>query len=103
MPSAIASRPSTPIQSTSDAGLGEHLGAEVRVAAGDHRGRVHDGRDPGVDQGLGGGAVQVEVVEDGDVARPQPGQQDAGTPVDAGGAADVRAGRRGSWCGQVTS
>ena len=86
---AIASMPSTRSR-ISDAGVGQHLGAEVRVAAGDHRRRVHDGRDPGVDERLGGGAVQVEVVEDGDVARPQPGQQGAGTPFDAGGAADAR-------------
>ena len=47
---------------------------------------VDHGDDPGVDERLGGRAVQVEVVEDRDVAGAQPGQQVPGTAVDAGGA-----------------
>ena len=68
------------------AGVDQHLRPEVRVAAGDHRRGVDDGRDLGVDQGLRGGAVQVDVVEHGDVAGAQPRQQDTGAPLDACGA-----------------
>ena len=69
-----------------DAGVGQHLRAQVGVAAGDHRSGVDDGGDTGVDEGLRGGAVHVEVVEDGEVARSQPRQQDARAAFDAGGA-----------------
>ena len=44
------------------------LGPEVRVAAGDERHPVDHGGDVGVDELLRGGPVQVEVVDDGDVA-----------------------------------
>ena len=74
-------------------GVGQHLRAEVGVAAGDHRRGVDDRDDPGVDERLGGRAVHVEVVEDGDVTGAQPGQQAAGPALDAGGAQRGRAGR----------
>ena len=72
-----------------DAGLGQDLGAEVRVAAGDQRRGVDDRDDAGVDQRLGGAAVEVEVVEDGDVAGAQPRQQGRDPSVDPGGPGDA--------------
>ena len=55
-----------------DAGLDQHLGAEVRVAAGDRRLGVEHRRDADGDQRVGGDPVEVDVVDDRDVARAQP-------------------------------
>ena len=71
------------------AGLGEHLGTEVRVAAGDQVAGVDDRRHPGVGEGLGGGPVEVQDVEDGDVTGPEPRQEQGDPPLDAGGAVDA--------------
>ena len=73
-----------------DAGAGQDLGTEVGIAAGDHRRDVHDRGHAGVDECLGGGPIHVEMVEDGDVAGAQPGQEHVRTPLDAGGAGDPR-------------
>ena len=52
-----------------DPGAGEQLGAEVGVAAGDERRRVHHGHARRAStQRLGGDPVEVEVVDDRDVA-----------------------------------
>lgn len=75
-----------------DAGVGQGLGPEVRVAARDNRGGVDDGDDPGVDERLRARPVHVEVVDDGHVARTQPGQQVAGAPLQASGP------DRPGWC-----
>ena len=71
-----------------DAGVRQHAGAEGGVATGDEPHPVDDGGDLRVDELLGGGPVEVEVVDDGDVAATQPGQQAAGPPVDLGGAGE---------------
>ena len=52
-----------------DAGGDEDLRAEVGVSAGDARRRVDDRGGPAGDQRLGAHAVDVEVVDDRDVAR----------------------------------
>ena len=51
-----------------DARLDEHLRAEVGEPAGDRRRGVDDRGDPGGHQRVGGGAVEIDLVEDGDVA-----------------------------------
>ena len=48
-------------------GVDEHLGAQVGVAARDQRPGVDHSDDSCVDEGLCGGAVEVDVVADGDV------------------------------------
>ncbi len=70
------------------AGPGQQLGPEVGVAAGDERRRVDHGHDARVHQLLGVRAVEVEVVDDRDVTRPQAPDQPAGAAVDACGAGD---------------
>ena len=69
---------------------GPRLGKRPEIIGGG----VDDRGDAGVDEGLRGGPVHVEVVEDGDVAGTQPGQQDAGPPLDAGGAGEPGSGGR---------
>ena len=64
------------------AGVDQDLGAEVRVAAGDARAGVDHAGDPGRDQRVGGGPVQVDLVEHRDVAAAQPRQQRLGPAVD---------------------
>ena len=69
--------------------LGQHAAARGwgsgrrRTATG-----VDHGGDVRVDEPLRGGPVQVEVVDDGDVAGTQPGQQAAGAPIHPGGAGE---------------
>ena len=46
------------------------------------RAGVDDAHDPGRDQRVGGGPVQVDLVEHGDVTAAQPGQQGIGAAVD---------------------
>ena len=69
-----------------DPGGHQYLGAEGGVAAGDHRRRVDHGGHAGVDELVGAGPVEVEVVEHGDVTGLQPGHEGVGTPLHAGGA-----------------
>ena len=52
---------------------------------------------PAVDQRLGGGPVEVEVVDDRDVAGLQPAHQRAGPAVDAGGAGHPGQAVDGEW------
>ena len=70
----------------------EHLGPEVRVAARDRRRRVDDGDDTGLDERVGGDAVEVQRVEHDDVAGTDAAKQPIDVAVDAGGAGDARAG-----------
>ena len=71
-----------------DAGLDQRLGAEIRVATGDRRLRVEDGGHADRDQRVGRDTVEVDVVDDRDVARAQATDQAFGTPVEPYGAAD---------------
>ena len=71
-------------------GVDEDLGPEVGEPPRDRRGGVDDRRDLGGDERVGGGAVEVELVEHGDVAALQAAQQGVGVPVDAGDAGDPR-------------
>ena len=80
-----------------DAGLDEQLGAEVGVAAADARGGVDDSRDAGVDEQPGAAAVQVEVLEHGDVTGAGPAGQRGRPSLDPGRA--VQAGQRGLMAG----
>ena len=66
-----------------DAGLDQDQGPQVRVPAADRRRGVDDRRDPGVDQTLGRHAIEVLVVDHGDVSRLGPGHQVLRPPVDA--------------------
>ena len=50
----------------------QDLGPEIRVAAADARRRVHDGDHAAFDERLGGDAIEVDVIDDRDVARAQP-------------------------------
>ena len=68
----------------------QHLGAEVGIAARDRRGCVDDGGDLGVDERVGGDPVQVQHVEDHDVAGADPAQQPIDVAVDPGSANDAR-------------
>ena len=73
-----------------DAARDQHLRAEVRIAAGDARlGVDHHGR-PGRGERLGGHPVQVDVVDDRDVAGVQPAGEAGGAAVQARDAADAR-------------
>ena len=72
-----------------DAGLEQQGRPQRRVPAGEERRLVQDRRHPGIDQRLRGRAVEVELVDDGDVAGPQPRQQHLGPPVDAGGTGEA--------------
>ena len=70
----------------------EHLGAEVRVAARDRRRGIDDGGHPGLDERVGGDAVEVQGVEHDDVARIDAAKQSIDVAVDAGGTRDAWAG-----------
>jgi hypothetical protein len=72
-----------------DTGLDEHLGAEVRVTTGDRRLGVEHGGDADGHQRVGGDPVDVDVVDHGDVAGPQPPDQPLGAPVKTDGAGDL--------------
>ena len=76
-----------------DAGLDEDLRAEVRVAPGDRRGRVDDPDDAGVEQRRGRRAVEVHLVDDGDVAGAEPAQVPGAGPAPAGRAGATQPGR----------
>ena len=67
-----------------DAGRGQQEGAEVGVAAGDGAGRVHHRRRLGPDEPLGRHPVEVLVVDDGDLARLEAGDEVLGAAVDPG-------------------
>src|SRR3984957_323441 len=64
----------------------QHLGPQVRVAARHRRGCVDDGGDLGVDESIGRDPVQVQDVEDGDIAGAHAPQQPVDVAVDPGGA-----------------
>ena len=68
----------------------QHLGAQVGVAPGDRRRGVDHAGDPGVDQCVGGHAVQIEDVDDDYVARADAAQKAIDVAVDAGGARHSR-------------
>ena len=74
-----------------DAVVDQHLGPEVGVAAGDRRRGVDHGRDVGFDQGVRGDAVQVQRVDDHDVAGSDAPQEPIDVAVNPGGAGDARA------------
>ena len=65
-----------------DAGVDEDLRPQVGEAPGDRGSGVDDRGHVRGDQRVGGRPVQVDLVEHGDVAGPQPPQQRAGVPVD---------------------
>jgi hypothetical protein len=71
-----------------DTGVDENPGSEVGEAPGDGRCGVDDRGDVRSDQRVGGRAVEVDLVEDRDVAGPDPAQQRRGVPVDPRDAAD---------------
>ena len=71
-----------------DARLDEDLRAEVRVAAGRRAGGVEHGGGLAGDERLGGDPVEVQVVDDRDVAGSQPLGEVLGPGVDAGRAGD---------------
>jgi hypothetical protein len=62
----------------------EHLRPEVRVAARDRRGRIDDGGDVGVDERVGGDPVEVERVDDDDVAGADAAKKAVDVAIDAG-------------------
>ena len=64
-----------------DAGGGEHEGSEVRVAAGGRGADVEHGPDLPLDQALCGQAVEILVVDQGDLTGLQPRDQPLGPPV----------------------
>ena len=68
----------------------QHFGPQVRVAARHRRGCIDDGGDLGVDERIGRDPVQVQDVEDGDIAGAHPPQQPVDVTVDPGGADDAR-------------
>ena len=68
----------------------QHLGPQVGIAARDRRRCVDDGGDVGVDERVGGDPVQVQHVEDHDVAGADPPQQSVDVAVHPGGADDTR-------------
>ncbi len=68
-----------------DSSLGQQLRTQVRIATGDERRGVDHCRHLGVGKRLCGCAVEVEVVDDGDVAGAQPGKQTLRSSFDARG------------------
>src|SRR5690606_4354933 len=66
-----------------DAGLAEQQRPQVGVAAGDRPRGVHDGRGRGVDERLGGDAVEVGVVDHRDLPGPEALDQPLRPTVDA--------------------
>ena len=72
-----------------DAGVDQDLGAEVGIAAGDARRGVDDGGDPAADQRVGADPVDVDVVDDGDVAGAQPLGEVLRAAVEPDGAGDA--------------
>ena len=73
-----------------DPGADEHLRSEVGVAPADGAGRIDHGDDIGLDQCVGGDAVEVDLVEDGDVARSDSVEEAAGVLVDPGDTGHAR-------------
>jgi hypothetical protein len=71
-----------------DAGLDQHLRAEVGVAPGDRRLRVEHGRHPGRDQRVGRHPVEVDVVDHRDLARTQATDEALGPPIKSHKATD---------------
>ena len=69
-----------------DSVVDQYLRAEVGVAARDGRRGVDDGGDVSFHQRVGGNAVQVQDVEDHDVARTHPAEQSIDIAVDSSGA-----------------
>jgi hypothetical protein len=67
-----------------DPGLHEDERPEVRVPAADGASCVDHRGDAGRDELLRGDAIEVLVVDDGDLARPDPAKQLLGPGVDAG-------------------
>jgi hypothetical protein len=68
----------------------QHLRAEVGVATGDRRGRVHDRRDVRLDERIGGDPVEVERVDDDDVTRANTLKQPIDVAVNPGRTGDAR-------------
>jgi hypothetical protein len=67
----------------------QHLRAEVRVPTGDARFGVDDGGNPGRNQRIYGGAVQIGNIDNGDVTRVQALQQSGGSPIQASDPGDT--------------
>ena len=72
-----------------DAGVDEDPGPEVGETPGDRGSGVHDRGDVRGDQGVGGRAVEIELVEHHDVTRAEPAQERTGVPVDPRDTADA--------------
>jgi hypothetical protein len=80
--------PLTQVVQEWNAGAHQHLGAEVRIAAGDRRFGVEDRGDIDGDQRVGRHPVEVDVVDHRDVAGAEASDQPLRTAVQAGGAED---------------
>ncbi len=61
----------------------KYIRAEVRIAAGDRRLRVHDPGHPGRHQRVSGHPIQIYVIDDRDIARIEAGDQSLRPPVEA--------------------
>src|SRR5690606_37249412 len=72
-----------------DARRDQDLGPEVRVPTRDRPRGVEHGRRPPFDEGLGRDAIDVEVVDHGDLAGLEPGREVLGARVDAHGCDDA--------------
>ncbi|CFR87008.1 Uncharacterised protein [Mycobacterium tuberculosis] len=70
----------------------QHLWTEVRIAARDRRRCVYHGGDLRFHQCIGGDAVQIQDVENHNVAGTDPTQQSVDIPVDPGDADQARPG-----------
>ena len=74
-----------------DAGADQDLGTEVGIAAGDAGRGVDDGGDLAADERVGADPVDVDVVDDGDVAGAQPLGEVLRAAVQPDGAGDAGA------------
>ena len=70
----------------------QHLGTEVGIAPGDRRRGVHHARDTGVDEGVRSRPVEVEDVENDDVAGTDTAQQAIDVPIHPSSSGDARSG-----------
>src|SRR5207302_5149247 len=73
-----------------NAGRKQHLRPQIRITTGDTWGDVDDRRDTTTDECFGSDAVEVDVVDDRDVAWPQPFREVLRTTVQARRPHDAR-------------